>query len=128
MQLVRYFRPFSFVFPEVDRSWSPAVDVFERESALVVRAELPGVERQDIHVRVDDRVLVIEGERKREAEIEEGTVHRVERSYGRFVRRFRLADTIDVSKIAAGYKNGILEVKLPKSEAAKPRKIEIRAA
>ncbi|NIV50194.1 MAG: Hsp20 family protein [Gammaproteobacteria bacterium] len=108
--------------------WAPAVDVFEKDETLVFRAELPGLEKDDIEVRVEEGTLVLSGERKRDVETNEGGVYRLERAYGRFVRRFRLPEGYDASKVNASYKNGLLEVSLPKAEDAKPRKIEVHAA
>lgn len=109
-------------------SWAPTVDIFERGEDLVIRAELPGVERDDIEVRVEDNTLMLSGERKREQEFDEANAYRLERVYGKFMRSFRLPKTVDASHIEASYKNGVLEVRLPKAEEAKPRKIEISAA
>ncbi len=106
----------------------PAVDIVEQGDDLVIRAELPGVARDDIEVRVEDNTLVLSGERKREKECDEEQAYRVERSYGSFVRSFRLPKTVDAAKIAASYQNGVLEVRLPKAEEARPRRIQINAA
>ena len=108
--------------------WTPSIDVVERKDALVFRAELAGVPAADIDVRVEDNTLHLSGERKRAVETGDETACRRERFFGKFQRRFRLPDTIDASKIEAHYRDGILEVVLPKLERAKPRKVEIRAA
>jgi HSP20 family protein len=108
--------------------WTPSIDVVERKDALVFRAELAGVPAADIDVRVEDNTLQFSGERKREVENGDETAFRRERFFGKFERRFRLPDTIDASKIDAHYRDGVLEVVLPKLERAKPRKVEIRAA
>jgi HSP20 family protein len=113
---------------DVLSAWAPRVDIFEKDDALVLHAELPGIEKSDLDVRVEDGTLTLEGERKRESAGEDGNVYRRERYYGRFVRSFKLPTTVDASKIAATYKDGVLEVRLPKVEAAKPRKVEIQAA
>ena len=104
---------------------SPAVDVLERDDALVFRAELPGLQKQDLHVEVDDKVLTIHGERKAEPETESTTYHVRERESGGFHRSFTLPATVDAEKISASLKDGILEVTLPKAEQAKARKIAI---
>lgn len=104
--------------------WSPSVDVTEREDNIVVTAELPGVKSEDVKVTVEDNVLTIEGEKKKESESGEGRTHRVERSYGRFVRSFRLP-AVDADSIAASYSEGILKVSLPKPETAKPKQISV---
>lgn len=107
---------------------TPAVDVVDLKDRVVVRAEMPGLDRSNIDVRIEDGYLVLEGERKREDELKEGNAYRVERAYGKFVRRFSLTDEFDAAKVEATYKNGILEVSVPKAERVKPRKIEIQAA
>ena len=110
------------------RVWAPAVDIFEKDHNLVIRAELPGVGKGDIEVGIENGVLTLRGERKRASEAEEGNVYRLERNYGAFTRRFTLPTTVDASKVQATYKDGVLEVTVPKLEAAKPKKIEIQAA
>ena len=122
-------RSFRAVGPDdADRTWTPAVDIFEKGEDLVIWAELPGVEKDGIEVRVQDDTLILSGTRERESEIEEEHVYRLERVHGRFARSFRLPKTVDASRIEADFRNGVLQVKLPKAEAAKPRKIEIHAA
>ena len=110
------------------RAWEPAVDIVEREDAIVLRAELPGVDRDAIEVRVENNTLILSGERKQTSVEETDTVYRKERVYGAFYRSFRLPKTVDAEKIDAGYKDGVLELKLPKIAAAQPRKIEIQVA
>jgi HSP20 family protein len=107
---------------------TPAVDVVDLKDRVVVRAEMPGLDRSEIDVRIEDGYLVLEGERKREDELKEGHAYRVERAYGKFVRRFSLTEDFDAAKVEATYKNGVLEVSVPKAEQVKPRKIEIQAA
>ena len=109
-------------------SWAPAIDAFEKDNRLVIRAEVPGVERDDIEVRIEDGELVLGGERKRDVEFKDENAYRRERVYGSFTRRFRLPDTLDLDKIDAKYENGVLTIEIPKSEASQPRKIKIRAA
>ena len=111
-----------------DRTWAPAVEIYEKGDDLVVRAELPGVEKNDIEVNVEDGVLVLKGERKRSSEVEEAKVYRVERSYGSFVRRFSLPRGLDASRVSAALENGVLEITLPKADEAKSKKVEIKAA
>jgi HSP20 family protein len=110
------------------KTWAPAVDILERGDDLIIRAELPGLEKDDIEIRVDNGNLTLSGERKREEESSNGKVFRVERCYGTFSRSFALPTTVDSAKISANYKDGVLEVVLPKAEEAKPKKVEIRAA
>ena len=109
-------------------SWLPAVDVFENDDNVTLRAEIPGVKASDIKVEVDNGILTIEGEKTREEKLEKNDVYRLERVYGRFTRRFSLPKTVDGSNVAATYKDGILELVLPKTEESKPRKVEIQAA
>ena len=109
-------------------SWAPPVDIFEKGDDLVIRAELPGVDKKEIDISVEDNRLVIQGERNREQEFDENNAYRLERTFGSFVRSFMLPKTVDASKISATYLNGVLEITLPKAEAAKPRKVKIEAA
>ncbi len=109
-------------------TWVPPVDIFERGEELVIRAELPGVNRDELEIQVEDGTLALSGERRREEQVEEQNAYRLERSYGKFSRSFRLPTTVDTSKISAQYKDGVLEIVLPKLEEAKPRKVKIHAA
>jgi len=109
-------------------AWAPPVDIFEKSDNLVIRAEIPGAKPEDLDVRIENGVLSLHGERKRELDVDEKSSHRLERVYGSFTRSFSLPTTVDASKITASYKDGILEVSVPKAEAAKPKRIEIRAA
>ena len=115
--------------PQTNRPWSPAVDIFENENELVFKADLPDVSQDSIDVRVENQTLTIAGERNFEA-AQNGAkgFHRIERNYGRFVRSFAVPNTFDTETIAAGYKNGVLTVSLPKKEAAKPRQIKVEVA
>ncbi len=110
------------------RSWSPSVDIFERGEELVLRAELPDVRQEDLDVKVEDKILTLHGEKRRDESVKDEHYHRVERSYGSFTRRFSLPSTIDTASIQATYKNGVLEVVLPKAEAARPKQIEVQVA
>ena len=109
-------------------TWTPAVDIYEADGQLVMKAELPDMRREDIDVTVENHTLTIRGERKLDQEIKQENFHRVERAYGNFVRSFALPPTIEPGKIAAEYKNGVLTVKLPVREEAKPRTIDIEVA
>jgi HSP20 family protein len=109
-------------------SWTPAVDIYEIEGSLVLKAELPDLRREDIDVSVENSTLTIRGERKLDSEIEQQNFHRIERPYGNFLRQFSLPPTVDPSKIGAEYKNGVLTVKLPVREEAKPRTINVEVA
>ena len=103
----------------------PTVDVVEEKDRVLVKADLPGMKEEDIHVEVEDGELTLRGERKKETETREGKVHRVERTYGAFLRSFTLPANVDRAKVAASYKNGVLEVTLPKKEGAKPQEIKV---
>jgi HSP20 family protein len=106
-------------------SWSPAVDIFETDDALVLKAELAGFSKEDVNVEIKDNTLLLRGFRKREAEVKEENYHRMERAYGAFQRSFLLPATIDQDKATASYKDGVLELRLPKAESFKPRRIAV---
>jgi len=114
--------------PQGNRPWTPAVDIFETENELVLRADLPEVDLKDIDVRVENQTLTIAGERKFERQDSVKGYHRIERSYGKFSRSFALPDTFDTEHIGASFKNGVLNVTLPKKEAAKPRQIKVQVS
>ena len=110
-------------------SWTPAVDIFETDSHdLVLKVELPGLTREDIEVTVENSTLVLKGQKKFDHEVKEEQYRRVERAYGQFHRSFTLPSTVDTSKVSADFKNGILTVKLPFREEAKPRSINVDVA
>ena len=109
-------------------AWAPPVDIFERLDHLVIRAEVPGVLMEDMDVRIENGVLTLHGERKQEADFKEENAHRMERVYGAFTRSFSLPTTVDAAKVTATYKDGVLEVTVPKAETAQPTSIEIQAA
>ena len=113
--------------PQTNRPWTPAVDIYETENDLVVKADLPDVDLKDIDVGVENQTLTIAGERKFEKQDNVAGYHRIERSYGNFTRSFAVPNSFDTEKIAASFKNGVLSVSLPKKEAAKPRQIKIEA-
>lgn len=106
-------------------AWVPAVDIYETGDSLVLKAELPGINPEDVEIRVEDNTLYLKGERKLEKEVREENLHRVERSYGTFMRNFALPNSIDADKVKAEYENGILTLTMPKREEAKPRTIKI---
>lgn len=108
--------------------WIPQVDISEADQEYVITAELPGLRKEDVKITLEDGVLTVQGERKHEKE-EKGTrYHRVERSYGSFVRSFTLPDVIEETNVAAEFKDGVLSIRLPKSEKAKPKAIEVKVA
>ena len=110
-------------------TWTPAVDIFETEAHdLVLKAELPGMTREDIEVVVENSTLVLKGTKKFNADVKDENYRRIERTYGTFHRSFTLPNTVDASKVSADYKNGVLTVKLPFREEAKPRTINVEVA
>ena len=110
-------------------NWTPAVDIFETDAHdLVLKAELPGMTREDIEVTVENSTLVLKGTKKFDAEVKEENYRRIERTYGTFHRSFSLPNTVDAAKVGADFKNGVLTVKLPFREEAKPRTINVEVA
>ena len=108
--------------------WTPSVDISETEGEYQIKAEIPDVKKEDVKVTLEDGVLTIQGERKYEKEEKGKKYHRIERSYGSFVRTFSLPDVIDEEKVKAEFKDGVLNLHLPKSEKAKPKAIEVKIA
>jgi HSP20 family protein len=110
-------------------AWVPPVDIYQNgEHELVLKAEVPDMSREDIDITVDNGTLTIKGEKKWSSDVKEEQFHRVERRYGTFSRSFSLPQTIDATKVGAEYKNGVLTVRLPLREEAKPRQIKIDVA
>jgi HSP20 family protein len=108
-------------------SWVPAVDIFETDNhELVLKAELPDLTREDIALKVENNTLTISGQKKMDREVKEEQYHRIERSYGGFSRSFTLPTTVDTNAIGAEYKNGVLTVRLPLREEAKPKQIQVQ--
>ncbi len=132
----RYSRFFGNRFPALfdengngREQWAPSADFSETKSEYLIKADLPDVEKSDIHVTVDNGRLVIEGERKHREEEKDETVHRVESFYGKFYRAFSLPDNVDTSKIKADCRKGVLRVHVPKTEVSKPKPaIEVKVA
>src|SRR5215470_5885560 len=106
-------------------TWAPAVDIFEGEHELVVKADLPDIKPEELDVRVENNILSIRGERKFEKKVDEKNYLRVERSYGSFARSFSLANTVNSEAIKADYKDGVLMLTIPKREEAKPKQIKV---
>ena len=130
MSLVR-FEPWSLVdriSRDNHRTWVPAVDIFEEKDRFVVRADLPGVNPNDIDVNMENGVLTVSGERNNEERSEFEGVSRIERVSGRFLRRFTLPETADADAIKAKSSNGILEISIPKQAVVQPRRITVEAA
>ena len=128
MAIVRWdpFRDFGFTAPN---TWVPPVDIFQTgDHELVLKAELPDMSREDIDITVENFVLTVKGEKKLSHEVKEEQYHHLERRYGTFSRSFSLPQTVDSSRVAAEYKNGVLTVRLPLREEAKPRTIKVDVA
>ena len=111
--------------PQSNRPWSPAVDIYETENELVLKADLPGFNENDIDVRVENNTLTVHGERKFDQTVKEENYLRVERSYGSFSRSFGLPNTVNTEAIKAEYKNGVLSVELPKRAESKPKQVKV---
>jgi HSP20 family protein len=128
MTIVRWdpFRDFGFTAPS---TWMPPVDIFQTgDHELVLKAELPDMSREDIDISIENFVLTIKGEKKASADVKEEQYHHVERRYGSFSRSFSLPQTVDPNRVAAEYKQGVLTVRLPLREEAKPRTIKVDVA
>ena len=106
-------------------TWAPAVDIYETEHELVVKADLPEVDAKNLDIRVENNLLTIRGERKFEKKVNEENYLRVERAYGSFSRSFSLANTVNAEAIKADYQNGVLTLTIPKREEAKPKQIKV---
>ena len=128
MAIVRWdpFRDFGFATAD---TWMPPVDIYQTgEHELVLKAELPDIVREDIDITVENFVLTIKGEKKFATDIKQEQFHHVERRYGTFSRSFSLPQTVDAGRVSAEYKNGVLSVRLPLREEAKPRQIKVDVA
>jgi HSP20 family protein len=106
--------------------WAPAVDIYETEQNLIVKADLPDIKPEELDIRVENNILTIRGQRQFEKKVNESNYLRVERSYGSFSRSFSLANTVNTEAIQAEYKNGVLTLTVPKREEAKPKQIKVR--
>ena len=106
-------------------AWAPAVDIYETQHELVVKADLPEIDPKDLDIRVENNILTIRGERKFEKKVNEDNYLRVERAYGAFSRSFTLANTVNPEAIRADYQNGVLTLSIPKREEAKPKQIKV---
>lgn len=129
MEIDRLNRMFSDFYSEAfgrSAAWVPPVDIYEDEHhEVVLKAELPEMKREDIQVTFENGVLTLRGERKFEQDIRRDTYQRMERHYGSFSRSFTLPNTVDPTRISAAYKDGVLTVRLPQREEAKPKQIEV---
>jgi HSP20 family protein len=110
------------------RPWAPAVDIIETENELVLKADVPGVDLKDIDIQLENGTLTVKGERKFEKEEMNKGFHRMERSYGSFVRIFTVPDTVDSENVKAAYEAGVLTITLPKKEIAKPKAIKVQVS
>jgi HSP20 family protein len=127
MEVDRLNRMFSELYGTINRTWVPPVDIFESEDhAVVIKAELPEVKREDISVTFENNVLTLRGERKQEETARRGDVQRAERFYGSFTRSFTLPASVDAAQIAATYKDGVLTIRLPRREETKPKQISVK--
>lgn len=105
--------------------WSPTVDVSEDRDNVIIKAEMPGMKKEDVKISIQDNVLTLKGEKKQEKEEKDKSYHRVERSYGSFCRSFQLPTSVKTDKIKANYKEGVLNITVPKTEEVKPKEIPI---
>ncbi len=108
-----------------DSLWAPVMDIEETKDDIIVKAEIPGMTKEDVKIQVTGDIITISGERKREEETKDKTYHRIERSYGQFQRMITLPSEVQSAKAKASYENGVLTIKLPKSEEIKPKEISI---
>lgn len=127
----RYMKSFGSLRPGARETiaageWTPRVDIAETEAEFIVKAELPEVKKEDVHVTVDNGALTLRGERKQEKEESGKKFHRVERSYGSFCRVFSLPDNVDETKVKASFKDGMLTIQLPKSAESKPKTLDVK--
>lgn len=106
-------------------NWNPRVDIYDNDNAIVIKAELPGVDKKDIEVDLKDHVLTLKGERSYENEVKEENYYRKERAFGKFHRAFSLPADLDPDKIKADFKDGVLKIDIPKPEEKKPKKISV---
>ena len=129
MTIVRWDPFRDFGFGSGPSTWVPPVDIYQNgDQELVLKAELPDMSREDIDITVENYVLTIKGEKKLSGDVKDEQFHHVERRYGAFTRSFSLPRTVDASKVSAEYRNGVLTVKLPLREEAKPRQIKVDVA
>lgn len=129
----RLFGPAAMRWPVVEgeqsfADWAPAIDVEETDTEYLIKADLPAMKKEDVKISVEDGVLAIEGERRQEKEEKGRKFHRVERSYGKFLRRMSLPTDVDQKKVTADFKDGVLNVHMPKSPAASDRKLDVKVS
>ncbi len=107
-------------------NWNPAIDIYDSGNEVVIQAELPGIKKEDINIRVENNLLILSGKKERKQEIDKNGYYRSERGYGSFTRSYRIPSVVDSTKINAKFGDGILTLSLPKSEEAKPRQIDVK--
>jgi len=129
MNLIRWdpFRELEGIQARLNRMF-PAVDIQETDNEFILKADLPDVKKDDVKVALENGVLTVEGERKKEKEEKGKRFHRIERAYGKFVRHFTLPTEVDAANVKAEFKDGVLNVQLPKAAIAKPRAIDVKVA
>ncbi len=123
-----FFGPTPAAMAATEAVWSPLVDVHETKEGFKLQVELPGVKQEDIQLTIEGNSLMLKGERKRENEVEEDNYHRIERSYGTFQRSIVLPSVVDPNRVKATYRDGVLQIQLPKKEEAKPKEIKVETA
>ncbi len=112
----------------ISSTWTPTVDIYENENSLVLTAEVPGVDENNIEIKIEDNTLTLKGERNFEKETSEENYHRIERSYGSFYRSFSIPRNIDQEKIKAEHDNGVLRITMPKKHELKPKTVKVQTA
>lgn len=123
-----FFGPTPAAMAATEAVWSPLVDVHETKEGFKLQVELPGVKQEDIQLTIEGNSLMLKGERKRENEVKEDNYHRIERSYGTFQRSIVLPSVVDPNRVKATYRDGVLQIQLPKKEEAKPKEIKVETA
>lgn len=126
-QFNRFLGEFGNDFPFGDRTWAPAVDLRETADAFVVHADIPGLKKEEIDIEVVEDVVTIKGERKKDEEKKDGNYHRVERTFGSFLRSVEIPGGFDSEKVSAKFEDGVLEITLPKLAEQKPRVVKVTA-
>lgn len=127
MELDRLNRMFSDLYEGSVGAWMPRVDIYETDDKeVVIKADLPEMSRDQIDVTFENNVLTIKGERRLESSVKQESFHRTERQYGRFTRSFTVPNTIDTGRITAAYKDGVLTIRLPQREEAKPKQVPVQ--
>jgi HSP20 family protein len=124
-EMNRYFSSMRSTAANQEHDWTPAVDIHEEDSRYMMTADIPGVNRDDVEITLEDGVLTVKGERKSETEVAEEGYRRRERIYGTFVRQFNLPDTVDTANISAKAEDGVLKIEIPKQEKPQPKKIAV---